>query len=121
MVLNEKKEILLVRNRKRGWEFPGGFVETGETIKEAAVRETKEETGIDIAITQFCGLEQNIFYSTLVVVFQGEMIGGELEQSDESIDIGFFSIDSAENMITWASFKERLNRCLNGKEKPFII
>lgn len=42
IVLNDKNEILLIKGPKRGWEMPGGQVEEGESIKEAAIRETKE-------------------------------------------------------------------------------
>lgn len=50
IVINEKNEILLIKGPARGWEMPGGQVVEGESIKEAAVRETKEESGIDIEI-----------------------------------------------------------------------
>ena len=60
IVLNEKQEILLIKGPRRGWEMPGGQVEEGESLKGAAIRETKEESGIDIEITQFCGVFQNI-------------------------------------------------------------
>lgn len=47
-------EFLLVRRRNppEGWALPGGFLEAGESLAEAAVRETKEETGLDVELTQ---------------------------------------------------------------------
>ncbi|BFT70794.1 hypothetical protein PAENIP36_22360 [Paenibacillus sp. P36] len=59
IVLNENNEILLMRGR-RGWEMPQGCVEEGETIREAAIREVKEETGIEVELLNFCGLYQNL-------------------------------------------------------------
>ncbi|MED4016281.1 NUDIX hydrolase [Sutcliffiella cohnii] len=50
VVLNDQNRILLKQDPKRGWELPGGQVEQDETIKNACVREVKEETGIDIEI-----------------------------------------------------------------------
>ncbi|MEH7564048.1 NUDIX hydrolase [Priestia megaterium] len=38
MVVNQDHHVLLVKNHRRGWEFPGGFVEAGESIKDAGIR-----------------------------------------------------------------------------------
>lgn len=56
IVINDKNEILLIKGPMRGWEMPGGVVELGESLKDGAIRETKEETGIDVEITKFCGI-----------------------------------------------------------------
>jgi 8-oxo-dGTP pyrophosphatase MutT (NUDIX family) len=48
-------ELLLIKGPRRGWEMPGGQVEEGESLSQAALRETKEESGIDIEIVKFCG------------------------------------------------------------------
>lgn len=54
IVVNDKNEILLIKGPRRGWEMPGGQVEEGESLSQAAIRETKEESGIDIEIIKFC-------------------------------------------------------------------
>lgn len=70
IVLNDKGEILLIKGPRRGWEMPGGQVEEGESIKDAAVRETKEESGIDIEVTKFCGIFQNVKGSICNTLFE---------------------------------------------------
>lgn len=60
IVLNDEGEILLIKGPRRGWEMPGGQVEEGESLKDAAIRETKEESGIDVEIVKFCGVFQNV-------------------------------------------------------------
>jgi ADP-ribose pyrophosphatase YjhB (NUDIX family) len=44
VVINDKHEMLLIQGPRRGWEMPGGQVEIGESLSQAAIRETKEES-----------------------------------------------------------------------------
>jgi 8-oxo-dGTP diphosphatase len=44
VIFNNKDEILLVKNPRKGWEYPGGMVEQGETVPQGLIREIKEET-----------------------------------------------------------------------------
>lgn len=76
IVLNDQGEILLIKGPRRGWEMPGGQVEEGESLKDAAIREAKEESGIDIEITKFCGVFQNVDRSICNTLFRGKAIGG---------------------------------------------
>lgn len=69
IVLNEHKEILLIKGPIRGWEMPGGIVEEGESLTDAAIRETKEESGIDIEVVKFCGVFQNVNKSICNTLF----------------------------------------------------
>src|SRR3954466_7338418 len=59
-VLNEKGELLLIRRTdNENWAMPGGAMDIGETIAEAGVRETREETGIDCEIVRLVGVYTN--------------------------------------------------------------
>ncbi|MEC0373636.1 NUDIX hydrolase [Paenibacillus chibensis] len=120
VVLNDNNEILLINGPKRGWEIPGGRVEEGESISSAAIRETKEETGIDIEIIKFCGMFQDVKSSVCNTLFLGRPVGGEFRTSEESHEIGYFSIEVALKKITWRSFKEQIEYCINQQE-PFLI
>ena len=79
IVVNDRNEVLLIKGPKRGWEMPGGQVEEGESLREAAIRETKEESGIDIEVTKFCGIFQNVGASICNALFLGKPVGGELK------------------------------------------
>ncbi|MBM7692191.1 8-oxo-dGTP pyrophosphatase MutT (NUDIX family) [Peribacillus deserti] len=121
IVINKEKEILLIKGPRRGWEMPGGQVEEGESLKNAAIRETKEESGIDIEITKFCGIYQNVNESICNTLFLGIPVGGELTTSPESLEVGFFLIEMALEMVTWKNFRQRIEYCLNEELHPFYI
>jgi 8-oxo-dGTP diphosphatase len=121
IVLNGKGEILLIKGPRRGWEMPGGQVEEGESLKEAAIRETKEETGIDIEVTKLCGIFQNVSNGICNTLFLGTPIGGELTTSSESLEVGYYPITEALKMVTWKNFKQRIEYCLNEELHPFYV
>ncbi|MDQ0208792.1 NUDIX hydrolase [Alkalicoccobacillus murimartini] len=121
VVLNEKDEMLLIKGPRRGWEMPGGQVEEGESLTDAAIRETEEESGIIVEITRFCGIFQNVEKGICNSLFLGKPIGGECRTSIESEEVGFFPIDQALDMVTWGNFRARIEHCLANKDEPFLV
>lgn len=121
IVLNDDREILLIRGPRRGWEMPGGQVEEGESLAEAAIRETKEESGVDIEIVRFCGVFQNVKRSICNTLFIGKPIGGQPIATEESLETGFFPIQEALDMVTWRTFRERIEYCLSEDNIPFYV
>ncbi|KEK22666.1 NUDIX hydrolase [Bacillus gaemokensis] len=121
VVLNDEGKILLIRGSRRGWEQPGGQVEEGESIQDAVIREVKEETGIDIKVTKFCGIYQNLSSGVCATCWLAKSIGGKLATSSESLEVGFFTVDEALKMVTWSNFKDRIVKSLDEKEQPFFV
>lgn len=121
VVLNERNEILLIKGPMRGWEMPGGIVEEGESLKDAAIRETKEESGIDIEVTQFCGIFQNVSKGICNTLFLGRPVGGEPTTSPESLEVGYFPIEAALDMVTYKNFRQRIELCLKEERHPFFV
>jgi len=82
-------EELLLQNRVktdwRGYCFPGGHVEPGESIVDSVIREIKEETGLTISHPHLCGIKQFPIDGGryLVFFFKTETFEGELRSSDE--------------------------------------
>ena len=121
IVLNEQGELLLIKGPRRGWEMPCGQVEEGESLKEAAVRETKEESGIDVEVIKFCGIYQNVSGSVCNTLFLARPIGGEPTTSPESLEVGFFPLQEALQMVTWNNFRQRIEDCLDETRQPFYV
>ena len=121
IVINNQNEILLIKGPRRGWEMPGGQVEEGESLKIAAIRETKEESGIDIEVVKFCGIFQNVERSICNTLFLGKAIGGEPTTSAESLEVGFFPIKKALEMVTLKNFRQRIEYCLDENTHPFYV
>ncbi len=130
LVTNDKGDILLVKSPRRGWEYPGGMVEPGETIQDALVREIKEEAGIDVEITGFVGLCKNIEKDVVNIDFICKAVGGQLTTSDESTEVMWVNKENALSMITFPLTRKRLSNmlseskqvhCFCFKREPFEI
>lgn len=93
VVLDEQKRILLVHRRDMDfWDLPGGGMEPGELPTEAAIRETKEETGLDVSVGRLFAVgvtPENV----VGFCFYCHVTGGTLATSDESDDVRFFDAD----------------------------
>lgn len=99
-------KILLVRRKnppfKGTFALPGGFVEYGETVEKAVIREVLEETGL---VTRF-GCLAGIYSApdrdprghTVSVVFRLKVIGGKLRAGDDAVEVGLFLIKNLKNM-----------------------
>lgn len=103
IIFDEQKRLLLQkRSDCEKWGFLGGMVEFGESVGEAAVREVKEESGLDVEITSLYGVYSKYFaeYTNgdkaqpIVHLFNARIIGGELiEQNDETLELKFFDLN----------------------------
>lgn len=87
--------ILLVKQDygQQYWSLPGGVVEPGESVEEGAIREVKEETGLDIRIRRVIGIYSKPAQSSIAISLEGEITGGELHPDHEILECGFFQPD----------------------------
>jgi ADP-ribose pyrophosphatase YjhB (NUDIX family) len=93
VVLLEAGRILLARHQRRNgsyWVLPGGAVEPGETPEEAAVREVREETGLEIHLERLLFVdgprqEGEVVIKSPRYTYLGKIVGGELELVEECV------------------------------------
>lgn len=97
---NDKGEYVLVQEKQAHvyglWNWPAGHVDPGETLQDGAVREAKEETGLDVKLTDqeplYVGPGQS-GTTNRVHLFKGEVVGGTLKfQAEELLDARWFSV-----------------------------
>ena len=93
-------EAVLVRrahNPGKGlWTFPGGFVNRGEVVAEAAAREAKEEAGIEVAVESLLGVYSFEGNATVLIVYTGVVTGGSPRALSESTEVKLVGPDAVD-------------------------
>lgn len=116
LVTNDQGKILLVKSPWRGWEYPGGLIEPGETFQEALHREIREESGVEVEVTGFVGICKNIERNIVNIDFTCRYVSGELTPSEESTEVIWATPEEAMDLITFPLTKKRLQNMLSGRE-----
>lgn len=108
-IFNEQGEVLLQRRGDCNmWGFPGGALELGETPEMAAVREVKEETGLDVKVGRLIGVYTDTDavclngdkYQSVCIAYELSVVGGELFcDQDETLELAYFPLDKTPKLF----------------------
>jgi ADP-ribose pyrophosphatase YjhB (NUDIX family) len=97
------------------WVFPGGYVDRGEEITLAAIREAREESGLDVRIDRLINIYSYAGRAPIVVVYAATCIGGELAVDDEGLEASAFAApDIPWDELAFRSTREALTDYLEG-------
>jgi ADP-ribose pyrophosphatase YjhB (NUDIX family) len=111
--------VLLIRrniNPSKGkWTFPGGFVDWGETVAGAAVRETLEETGLRVHLQGLIGVYSYADHPVVIVVYRAHVAGGTLRLNHETQEIAWLTPGEIPwEHLAFPSTREALRDALGG-------
>ena len=132
LTVNDAGEILLIRRSDNGnWALPGGAVELGESLPDAAVRETFEETGVRVELTGIVGTFTDprhvMLYNSngearqeFSIVVMARPVGGEPAASDESSDARWVTPSDLAGLVMDRSMRQRISHYLTGGGKPHL-
>jgi 8-oxo-dGTP diphosphatase len=105
VVLKRDCVLLTFRTDVPVWILPGGGIEPRESVEQAAVRETREETGLCVEVIRLVGIYSRPNWHSggdHQVVVEARAIGGEITTSDESSRVEFFSLDDLPpDLVPW--------------------
>jgi ADP-ribose pyrophosphatase YjhB (NUDIX family) len=132
VVSDERGEILLIRRSDNdNWALPGGAIELGESMTQAAVREVKEETGIDCEITGLVGIYSDpkhiILYTSngearqeFSIVLTAAARSGIPAVSSESTDVRWFAVPDVGELAMDRSMRLRVRHYEEGRDSPYL-
>jgi ADP-ribose pyrophosphatase YjhB (NUDIX family) len=132
VVVNDAREILLIRRTDNdNWALPGGAIDLGESIAQAAVRETLEESGIECAITGIVGIYSDpkhvVLYTSngearqeFSIVLTAKPLGGQPTPSSESSEVRWVPASGIPEYTMDRSMRIRINDYLADSDSPVV-
>ncbi|MFD9794324.1 NUDIX domain-containing protein [Streptomyces sp. NPDC059070] len=131
VVGDERGRILLQRRRDNHlWALPGGGMDLTDSLPGAAVREVKEETGLDVEITGLVGTYTDPKYIIAYtdgevrrqfnVCFTARIVGGRLAISDESTELRFVLPEEIDDLPMHHTQRLRIRHFLERREGPYL-
>ncbi len=131
VVTDQRDRIVMVRRRDNDlWALPGGGMDLGESIVQTAVREVKEETGLDVEVTGLVGVYTNPHHvmayddgevrQQFSLCFTTRLLGGELAFDTESTDIAWIPTDQIARLAMHPSMRLRITHYLDNRATPYL-
>jgi len=94
IIRDEQNRIVLVRRAIEPgygkWVYPGGYVDRGELVKDAALREAREEAGLEVRLDHLINVYSYPGRSPVIIVYAASILGGVLCTDDEGLEARFF-------------------------------
>jgi len=129
LVEMEEGAVLIRRGGGHGkgrWALPSGFIEADESIEAAAIRECKEETGLDVELIEIFGVDsfpEGPVQSGIIIFYRARPIGGSLQAGDDAAEAAIFSPNALPSDVTFRTHRAVLTRWASsrGAIPPFAV
>src|SRR5262245_42290131 len=115
------RSVLLCRRAiepfRGSWTLPAGYQEVDETIETTAVREVREETGLVVKLTGLLDVlttDDDPRKTSLLIVYEGEEVDGELEPGDDAREVAFHRLDELPEPVGFRNHRLVLDRLRRG-------
>lgn len=112
ILVERGNEVLLVETPGRGWEFPGGRIEEGETIVDGVLRELREEANITASVDRLVGVYTNLSAGRVIFDFQGTWLSGKARKGFETTDVAWVAKSEAMKMVEHPAYHRRMQQLL---------
>jgi len=106
------------------WALPAGYIEADESVERAAVRECKEETGLDVELLELFGVysfPEGPVQSGIVVFYRARPVGGELRAGDDARDVDVFPLGALPENLAFRTHREVLERLARIRSSAFQV
>lgn len=124
-IINDDK-ILLVKEKNDGkWSMPGGWADTGHTVFENIIKESKEEAGIDVKPKQVLAIldrhaaaKDNYPFTVYKIFVSCDYVSGDFIENIETSDSRFFPIDDLPELSSTRSNQDQIELCFKAHKDP---
>lgn len=118
--------LVLVKRREPPfvgwWALPAGYIEADESVEQAAVRECKEETGLDVELVELFGVysfPEGPVQSGIIIFYRARPIGGTLHAGDDAQDVAVFQPGALPEDLAFRTHREVIGRWVHSQTAAF--
>lgn len=116
----EDGKILLVKENNGTWSLPGGWVDVNVSVKENAVKEVREEAGLDVTVDTVIAVQDREKHNLPVYAYKVCKVfllcsnkGGQFQPNSETVESGYFGLDELPELAGEKNTKEQIEMCFD--------
>ncbi|MBN1953716.1 MAG: GNAT family N-acetyltransferase [Anaerolineae bacterium] len=104
------------------WALPAGYIEADESVEQAAIRECKEETGLDVELVELFGVDsfpEGPVQSGIIIFYRARPVGGTMRAGDDAQDVRVFAPDDLPQQLAFRTHRQVIERWIHSRSPQF--